>query len=438
MNANPLTLELMPIEPEGDVTPAVQPPADSGQDMPALSLVDPTPQDVAPAGLSLEAQSPPSVEEESLDLEIDVAPIEAPSTDRFRIAATTEFEKGEIDQPLWDRAFANAKGDRKAAIALYLPARATALRVLKREQKPTERPKPARSVDTAPAPPKAMTTSAWADDTPPGDFRRARFKALGIKIAAVVGVLVVVGVFVKYVYPGSESSATDTATGVAAAARPQPAKGSDNNSTSAPEANTKATAVSNLRAKIEELRLADNWNVLVLYAQEWTRQEPTNAAAWNQLTLGFEHLHQFADARDAATNAVKLSPKNAQYWRALGGLDQELDRPEDALKAFEQAAALDEKDLNSLVQAGVLNMQLARVAEAKIALSKALELNPEDAGALCLKSLVASGPIAPGQTTSARTAVYTGACRNGDAPKDSPVAANNAPQPKAAAVSKKR
>jgi hypothetical protein len=374
-----------------------------------------------------------------LDLEIDVTPIAAPSTDRYRIAATTEFEKGEIDQPLWDRAFAQAKGDRKAAIDIYLPARATALRVLKREQAPAPRPQPAADVEKKPA---TATSSKWADrDEPRSEFRRARFMALGIKVGAAVGVCVVVGVFVAYVYPGfATSTSGNAAAWTAANAAPQPAKrvAAKPSASEAPaEANAKATAVHNLIAKIEELRIVDNWNVLVLYAQEWTRQEPGNAAAWIQLSEGYERLKQFADARDAATTAVTLAPKDARYWRAVARLDQELDRPEDALRAFNEAAALDDKDVHSLVQAGLLDMQLARVPEAKDALAKAMALSPDDPTALCLKSLVAGGQVAPKQITAARQNAYEGACRDGDAPKNAPVAANN-PPPKATAVANKR
>ena len=149
MSAKSLSLELVPIESDAQVTPAVEPANASGQPPPALTLVD-----MAPSPLSLAEAPPPAPQaEDPTDIVIDVAPIAAPSTDRHQIAATTEFEKGEIDQPLWDRAFAQAKGDRKAAIAIYLPARATALRLLKRDTTPAARPAQPRVA--APAPPRS-------------------------------------------------------------------------------------------------------------------------------------------------------------------------------------------------------------------------------------------------------------------------------------------
>jgi tetratricopeptide (TPR) repeat protein len=148
-------------------------------------------------------------------------------------------------------------------------------------------------------------------------------------------------------------------------------------------------------AKIAELRLTGNWHVLVLYAGEWTRREPQNAAAWNELSLGYERLRQFDDAYNAATKAVALAPNISLYWRNLGQLDVELDLPEEALRAFEGAIALDDRDMHSLAQAGLLYWRLARVPEAKVALDKALALSAEDPDSLCLKALIANRPVAP-------------------------------------------
>ena len=57
------------------------------------------------------------------------------STDRFLKEATLQYGEGHLDQPLWDRAFAQAKGDKEAAVDTYLHARAIALRLLDRERR---------------------------------------------------------------------------------------------------------------------------------------------------------------------------------------------------------------------------------------------------------------------------------------------------------------
>ena len=275
--------------------------------------------------------------------------------------------------------------------------------------------------------------------------RRAQYKSYGIKAAAVAGAGVVVVAFLAFVYPGSDSSSTSAiASTVAAAtqARSQASGATKAAELKAVEAATRIDATQKLIAKIEGFRATDNWNLLVLYSTEWTRQEPGNAAAWSQLSQGFERLRQFAEAREAATSAVKLAPKEARYWRNLGELDVELNRQEDALKAFEVAAGLDDKDVHSIVQIGILNVALSRLPEAKTAATRALELSPEDPAALCLKGLILTSQAPPKvPTAAARQPVNDGACRNVASTADAAVAtvaATSAPAAKPAAAPIKR
>ncbi len=53
---------------------------------------------------------------------------ETTSTVDYIAIAKKEFEEGRIDQPLWARAFVEARGDESSALPNYLRARATALR----------------------------------------------------------------------------------------------------------------------------------------------------------------------------------------------------------------------------------------------------------------------------------------------------------------------
>jgi len=168
-----------------------------------------------------------------------------------------------------------------------------------------------------------------------------------------------------------------------------------------------------LLAKIEQLRLAGNWQVFVLYATEWTRRDPENAAAWNDLSLGYRQLRQYDDAYDASKKAVTLAPGDPRFWRNLGDLDRALSLPEEALRAYDEAAALDDRDVHSLVQAGILNVHLGRLPEAKLALDKALAINPADSEALCLKAVVARPPNAGKDIVPAsrRREPLAGSCR---------------------------
>jgi len=118
--------------------------------------------------------------------------------------------------------------------------------------------------------------------------------------------------------------------------------------------------------------------VLVLYATEWTRREPDNAAAWSDLSIGYAKLQQFGEALDAAKRAVQLSPGDALFWRNLGHLNIEVDR----------------------------------LPEAGIAFAKALAVSPDDADARCGAALVAQRQARPkdADTTIKRVKTNDGSC----------------------------
>jgi tetratricopeptide (TPR) repeat protein len=137
------------------------------------------------------------------------------------------------------------------------------------------------------------------------------------------------------------------------------------------------------------LKQEGNWNLVVLYAVEWTRKQPGNADAWKELSQGYIKLRQYGEAQDAATRAVQLAPDDFLQWQNLGHINLAIPAPVEALKAFHQAAVLNDHDVVSLVQAGLLNAQLGRLPEAGTAFAKALTVIPQDVQALCGATWVA-------------------------------------------------
>jgi cytochrome c-type biogenesis protein CcmH/NrfG len=115
-----------------------------------------------------------------------------------------------------------------------------------------------------------------------------------------------------------------------------------------------------LATTVRELKIAGNWNVLVLYANEWTRKEPNNAAAWRELSVGYANLQQFNDALDAATKAVELSPEDALPWRNLGQINLTVDRLHEAGIAFGRALALNPDDADARCGASVVAQRQER------------------------------------------------------------------------------
>ena len=211
-----------------------------------------------------------------------------------------------------------------------------------------------------------------------------------VLIAAAVGSLVLVSVLVVMLSPRAPALPSN----VSPLAPPASGTGLSTpaSATTAVAANTgkpKEIPSEDYPGRVQALESAGNWNVLVIYAAEWTRKQPTNPEAWRELSVGYIKLHQLRDALDAATKAVQVAPEGFLGWQNLGLVNVALRQSTEALVAFEKAVALNDKDVISLVQAGMLNTQLGRLPEARIAFAKALEASPQNVDALCGASTVA-------------------------------------------------
>jgi tetratricopeptide (TPR) repeat protein len=375
-----------------------------GQDMtaqsPSLSL-ELVPMDTAPA----EKKAAPAAESiEITAVERVHLPAAAPEvkTDRFVREAAQQYAEGHIDQPLWDRAFAQANGDRLAAADIYLAARATALRLLDRERRTERRilvPDAQPAIAAAAADTDADAGLARTVVQSSGSFHRRRLLAKyrpAIIAAAVILPLAIGG----WLLLGLLSSGGDvTPAARAPAVKPSPAAAIPPAAVAAVEAPKPDPAVELMR-KIQEFRDAGNWNMLVLYAVEWTRREPSNAVAWNQLRAGYLNLRQLDDAQGAARKAVEFAPKDASMWRNLAEVTLDLDDVSGAVLAYEQAAALDPQDLHSLRQIGVLTARQGCLPESRIAFERALALSPNDPTTLQMRA-AATQPAAPKEKYSA-------------------------------------
>jgi tetratricopeptide (TPR) repeat protein len=305
------------------------------------------------------------------------APAEAAApADLFLAAAKRELADGKVDDRLWARALELAEGDTAAATAGYLRARATALRVARREPAPIAPSEPTPAAEAAVA-------GVPAREAPPAAKPRLPVRTLVIAGAAVL----VGGAVLFFMLRGSESVPP-----VAAPAAPRPAPSAvAAAAVAAPQAATGAepdARVRELEAQVEALARAGNWNVLVLHAAEWTRRDPDNAAAWKQLAVGYTSLRQFDDAYAAADKAARLLPDDRLAWKTLGQAAVSARRPEEALKAFEKAIALDGNDVPSIVLSGLTNLQLGRLVPAKTAFDRALVASPGNADALCGQALL--------------------------------------------------
>jgi len=185
-----------------------------------------------------------------------------------------------------------------------------------------------------------------------------------------------------------------------------------------------------IASKVQAMEQAGNWNLLVIYAAEWTRKQPGNAAAWTALSRGYVKLRQFGEGLDAATKAVQLTPEDFLVWQNLGQLHVALQRPAEALSAFQRAAALNDRDIVSLVQEGLLNTQLGHLSEARIAFDKALAVTPENAEALCGAASLArkEARMKDAEAMVRQASSLGGGCRDPNASESVRVATSDAAQ----------
>lgn len=292
------------------------------------------------------------------------------TADEFLAAAAKEYEAGTIDRVLWRQAADQHGRDVSLVIAAYLRARATALQSRLKPAESAEiklrgagsnRDAKVRKIETEP--PEEIEST----DLARGSRRVGSPKILYSAGGAVAFVAAAAIVYLVVSLRHSESIQPPvTAAATSSANRPaSPILVKSAQPVASSRGGTNEGGADALAATVRELKIAGNWNVLVLYANEWTRKEPNNGAAWRDLSVGYANLQQFNDALDAATKAVQLAPQDALSWRNLGQI----------------------------------NLTVDRLPEAAVAFGKALAVNPDDANARCGAALVAQRQAQPKDPT---------------------------------------
>jgi tetratricopeptide (TPR) repeat protein len=283
------------------------------------------------------------------------------TADEFLAAAAKEYESGTIDRDLWRQAADQYGRDVSLVIAAYLRARATALQA---------RHKPAEGAEIklrgAGSNQDAMIRKVEIEpavEIEPTELPRMGLRSVDPKILYSAGAVVALFAAAAIVYLVVSLRQNESVRPpVAAAARlsvNQPVSATLIRNQQPPAATssrvgTNEGGVEALAATVRDLKMAGNWNVLVLYANEWTRKEPNNPVAWRELSVGYANLLQFNDALDAATKAVELSPEDALPWRNLGQINLTVDRLHEAGIAFGRALALNPDDADARCGAAVV------------------------------------------------------------------------------------
>ena len=318
---------------------------------------------------TLPADRTPSQPAKPARLEVDV----------FLAQAASDYRQGRVDQALWDETARQFDGDKQATVAAYLRLRARALK----QKKTEEDGRRTQSTATADSGAKLLARP------------RVRYGIAGLAI----GFMAVLAAWMTF--SGTTSPAPSN---VAAASPVKPAAAKVAPAKAAPISQAASTgrneAGLELETKVRSLENAGNWNVLVLYAAEWTRKEPASPSAWTTLSSGYRRLGQLDDALDAANRAVTLAPGDLNAWRNLGYVEVALERLPEARNAFDKALAVHPEDADALCGAG-------RVASAQGRTKEATEL---------MARVARTGTRCEDTPEAVRAAVYAGTPRKVAAP----------------------
>ena len=313
---------------------------------------------------------------------LDEAPAPAPgavltagSDNEFLSLAAKEYREGQIDQPLWARALAQSSDDESQAVAAYLRSRATVLQLEKQERRRARQARRAAARErrgNQKLDPK--TSSAASSSRASGPRSRALHLNSKLAVAVVTATLasVVAAGWWVVAAPGESPSSVPQSASAPARSVVEPVVAV------APKPSTAATAgvvketesVDELKATMQRLKDAGNWNVFVLYASKWTRDEPANAAAWTELSTGYAKLNQFDDALFAASKAAGLSPENVELWRSVGHLNLALERLPEAGSAFEKVLAANANDGDALCGTALAAHRLGKIKDAAVIVAR--------------------------------------------------------------------
>lgn len=129
------------------------------------------------------------------------------------------------------------------------------------------------------------------------------------------------------------------------------------------------------------LKKTKGWQGLLEWCRKWTKSEPEDATAWNNLGNAYTHLDRHSDAIEAYGRAISIDPEYAGAWNNLGIAYRRLDRYNEAIEAYHQAITVDPAYARAWYNLGFTYTHLDRHSDALNAYSRAISIDPEYAKA---------------------------------------------------------
>jgi len=127
------------------------------------------------------------------------------------------------------------------------------------------------------------------------------------------------------------------------------------------------------------LEAAKNWAGMREWCQDWTREQPGNIFGWMHLSKALKQLKLYAEAIEAARQALKINPEADRAWIVLGDSYLDFKRYTDAIDAYRQAIRIDPDLLTAWMSLGDAYSAAMRYPEAVEAYQQTVRLDPSDA-----------------------------------------------------------
>lgn len=131
----------------------------------------------------------------------------------------------------------------------------------------------------------------------------------------------------------------------------------------------------------ERLALEGRYDAALEVFRRRTRENPSDASAWEGVALCLRELGRVSEAADAYHRLTVLTPGDARAWFQLGVAASDAGRWDEAAAAFGEAAALAPLDPSVHYNLGVACGNLGEIEREAAAYTAAVRLDPEHAAA---------------------------------------------------------
>jgi tetratricopeptide (TPR) repeat protein len=101
------------------------------------------------------------------------------------------------------------------------------------------------------------------------------------------------------------------------------------------------------------LTVTKNWELMLDLCLKWTKSEPDDAYAWDNLGTAYLDLNRHNDAIDAFRQSIRIKPEDAGVWAMLGSTYNLLNRYDDAIEAFRQSIRINPENASYWYNLGI-------------------------------------------------------------------------------------